>query len=207
MSNHEKSLEGPKDDHRNIATVEDREALSQNQWTSMRDGRTIGGSASGDDKTVGGAASGDASAISGSARGAISRVFDLEKDLNFDPEKSGGFKHIVSGLSEREKERIITSAVRGAETARDLADVKHLEQVLDHRKGLEDRPYIDCGFGNIYKNMKAEEAAGRGYGEFGGAKSGGAIGFKLSGDGGGSIARKVADAALDTLESIGDGKR
>ena len=178
MSNHEKSLEGPKNDPSNFGTVEDPVALSQDQWTSMRGGRlTIGGGAS----------------------GAAGRIFDRDEDHGFDAEKAkGGFSEIGRGFSEAEKRKIITSAVRGAETAEELADVKKLERVLDHRKDAEDRGYIDC-FGDIYKRMQEEKSAGRGYDEIG--KAGGSIGFGLT-DGGGSIGRKVADGAFEAMRDV-----
>lgn len=183
MSNHDKSLEGPKSDPGNFGTVEDQVALSQNQWTSMR---------------------GDLRSIGSGASAAAGRIFDRDEEHGFDPEKtSGGFSNIGKGLTEAEKRKIITSAVRGAETAEELADVKDLERVLDHRKDPEDRGYIDC-FGDIYKRMQEEKEAGNGHREFHGKMGGGAIGFELSSDGEGSIGRKVADGAHEVIGSAAD---
>lgn len=174
MSNHEKSLDGPNNDPRNAVTVEDQAAFSQNQWTSMR---------------------GDRDHIGAGAVGGGGKIFDRQED--FDPEK-GGFSHIGRGFTEGEKRRIITSAVRGAESVEDLAQVKHLERFLDHRKDPEDKGFIDC-FGDIYKRMQAEKAKDV---DFAG-EIGGSIGFGATADGD-RIGRKIGDGAQDGFHDAHD---
>lgn len=109
----------------------------------------------------------------------------------------GGARNIGCGASgsadfmEAEKRKIITSAVRGADSIQDLLDAKRLERSLD-RESPEERGYIDC-FGDVYKRLQGEKDADLALGRFHG-EIGGAIGHELR-DGDGSIGRQLADGA------------
>lgn len=153
MSKQENSLDGAINDPRKAATAEEHVVtLSQDQWTAMR---------------------GDAKGIGGGAVGSAAKTIDLEeKHLVIDALKHSGLDRIGRDLTEAEKEKVITSAVRGAESVRDLIDIKHVERALDDE---QDRGYIDC-FPNFHDLGKGARANDR----YTTAIGGGAIGRNSS---------------------------
>ena len=133
MSNKDHSLEQAINDPRKAVSADDQVALSSDQWTAMR---------------------GDAKRIGGSAIGAAMKAIDGEDGhLVIDALKHSGLGRISDReLTEDEKQSVITSAVRGAESVKDLIDIKRLERTLD----AEHRGYIDC-FPNFHDRVKDED--------------------------------------------------
>ncbi|CAN5296116.1 hypothetical protein BH10CYA1_BH10CYA1_28840 [soil metagenome] len=171
MSKQDHSLDGTINDPLKAATTaEDRAAFSADQWSAMR---------------------GDAKGIGASAVGSAAPGSDLEqKHLVVDALKRTGFGNIDRDLTEAEKERVLTSAIRGADNVKDLIDIKRLERTLD----AEHSGYIDC-FPNFHDLGKGVNDNDR---DFDG-KSGGATGHLSEGSG------RVADGIVGDKIPTGDG--
>lgn len=161
MSKQEHSLDGAVNDSRRSGPADDQVALSQDQWTAMR---------------------GDANYPS-SALGSAAKSIDGEQArLGMDAVKHSGLGRLDRELTEDEKQRVITSAVRGAESLEDLIDIKRLERNLD----AEHKGYIDC-FPNFHERYHDDDRPDFNVksGEIGRNISGGIAGHELPGRDGG----------------------